>query len=156
MRRLSFVLRLSSGAIHSDLFVSGAGSEEGIVATGASTTIWTPDTLLPGYEATTLHFPDDYDGPVTATLVRHKAGTPGAGAFLYVHGYIDYFFQEHFAEQCNAHGYDFYALDLRKYGRSLGSSKHPNFCKDIREYYPDITMAINIIRQEEGESFPGA
>jgi alpha-beta hydrolase superfamily lysophospholipase len=123
------------------------------VSTATSTTAWTADTLLPGYEATTIHFPDDYDGPVTATLVRHKASAPGAGAFLYVHGFIDYFFQEHFADQCNAHGYDFYALDLRKYGRSLGASKHPNFCKDVREYYPDITAAIKIIRQEEGNPF---
>ncbi len=29
----------------------------------------------------------------------------------------DYFFQTEMADQFNQHGYDFYALDLRKYGR---------------------------------------
>ncbi len=36
-------------------------------------------------------------------------------AVLYIHGFIDYFFQTEMAEQFNQHGYDFYALDLRKY-----------------------------------------
>ena len=31
---------------------------------------WTTDRLLPGFEAKRLSFPDDYDGPVTATLVE--------------------------------------------------------------------------------------
>jgi alpha-beta hydrolase superfamily lysophospholipase len=119
-----------------------------VVTSKALTPEWTGDTLLTGFQARTLNFPNDYDGPVTATLVRRKASTPVKRAFLYIHGYIDYFFQEHFAEECNNQGYDFYALDMRKYGRSLGNSKHPNFCKDISEYYPEITAAIRIMEEE--------
>ncbi|TMH97773.1 MAG: alpha/beta hydrolase, partial [Betaproteobacteria bacterium] len=35
---------------------------------------WRPDTLLGGFEALQLQFPDDYDGAVVATLVRLPAG----------------------------------------------------------------------------------
>ena len=64
---------------------------------------------------------------------------------LYVHGFIDYFFQRHIAERFAMEGYAFYALDLRKHGRSLRPHQHPNFCKNIAEYYPDITRAIDVI-----------
>jgi alpha-beta hydrolase superfamily lysophospholipase len=42
-------------------------------------------------------------------------------------------------------GYAFYALDLRKHGRSLRPHQHPNFCKNIAEYYPEITRSIDVI-----------
>jgi alpha-beta hydrolase superfamily lysophospholipase len=69
---------------------------------------------------------------------------------LYLHGYVDYFFQTHLAEFFTARGYDFYALDLRKYGRSLRSHQTPNFCRDIAEYYPEIDRALKIIRDDDG------
>ena len=50
------------------------------------------DVLGSGYEQTTLNFPDDYEGQVTATLVRKKAEQPTSKAVLYIHGFIDYFF----------------------------------------------------------------
>ena len=107
---------------------------------------WSPDSLLPGFEAVTLRFPDDYDGPVRATLVRRRAAAPTRRAVLYIHGFIDYFHQAHLAGEYNARGYHFYALDLRKYGRSLRGDPHPNFVKDVREYYPEISAAIAPIR----------
>lgn len=113
---------------------------------------WSPDSLLPGFEAVTLRFPDDYDGPVRATLVRRRAAAPTRRAVLYIHGFIDYFHQTHLADEYNARGYHFYALDLRKYGRSLRGDPHPNFVKDVREYYPEISAAIAIIREDEGIS----
>ncbi len=106
---------------------------------------WRPDPLLDGFEALELQFPDDYDGPVVATLVRLPAGEPRRGAALYLHGYSDYFFQRHMAERFAAEGFAFFALDLRKYGRSLRPHQHPNFCKDVAEYYADITAAIDAI-----------
>ncbi len=109
---------------------------------------WTADKLLPGFESATLEFPPDYDGPVVATLVR-KAGAPEhRRAVLYIHGFIDYFFQAHMAERFEAEGWSFHALDLRKHGRSLLAGQHPCFCKRIDEYFPDITRAIGIIREE--------
>ena len=101
-----------------------------------------PDRLLPGYEALEFAAPDDYDGRVVTTLVRLPAGDAPRGAVLYVHGFIDYFFQRHMAERFAAEGYAFYALDLRKHGRSLLPHQHPCFCKDIAEYYGDITRAL--------------
>jgi alpha-beta hydrolase superfamily lysophospholipase len=106
---------------------------------------WTPDRLLPGFESLELAFPQDYDGPVVATLVRLPGGDARRGAVLYVHGYTDYFFQRHMAERFAAEGYAFHALDLRKHGRSLRPPQHPNFCKHINEYFADITRAIEEI-----------
>jgi alpha-beta hydrolase superfamily lysophospholipase len=106
---------------------------------------WQPDRLLPGFEAKTLEFPDDYEGRVVATLVRLPAGDAPRGAVLYVHGFVDYFFQRHMAERFAAEGYAFHALDLRKYGRSLLPHQHPNFCKNLAEYDPDIGAAIDAI-----------
>ena len=52
------------------------------------------DVLGSGYEQTTLNFPDDYEGKVTATLVRKKSATTTQKAVLYIHGFIDYFFHK--------------------------------------------------------------
>lgn len=106
---------------------------------------WRPDTLLPGFEALELRFPDDYDGAVVATLVRLPVADAPAGAALYVHGFSDYFFQRHMAERFAAEGYAFHALDLRKHGRSLRRHQHPNFCKSLSEYYADISSALEAI-----------
>lgn len=106
---------------------------------------WQPDRLLEGFEALELDQPEDYDGPVAATLVRLPAGDAPRGPVLYVHGYCDYFFQRHMAERFAAHGYAFYALDLRKHGRSLRPHQHPNFCKRIEEYFADVTRALEEI-----------
>jgi alpha-beta hydrolase superfamily lysophospholipase len=106
---------------------------------------WRPDRCLPGFEALELPFPDDYDGAVVATLVRLPSGAAPRGAVLYVHGFADYFFQRHMAERFAAEGYAFYALDLRKHGRSLRGHQHPNFCKSVSEYYPELTRAIDEI-----------
>jgi alpha-beta hydrolase superfamily lysophospholipase len=106
---------------------------------------WQPDRLLAGFEALELEFPDDYDGAAVATLVRLPAGDAPRGPVLYVHGFSDYFFQRHMAERFSLEGYAFYALDLRKHGRSLKPHQHPNFCKSVAEYYADISAAIGAI-----------
>jgi alpha-beta hydrolase superfamily lysophospholipase len=49
------------------------------------------------------------------------------------------------AERFAAEGYAFYALDLRKHGRSLLAHQHPCFCKDVAEYHADITRALEEI-----------
>ena len=110
---------------------------------------YAPDILGAGYEQLTLNFPDDYEGKVVATLVRKKATQPTQKAVLYIHGFLDYFFQTEMAEQFNAHGYDFYALDLRKYGRS--KLPHQIFYNvlDLNEYDAEITQALEIIGQEK-------
>ena len=103
---------------------------------------WQADALLEGFEAKTLEFAPDYDGAVVATLVRLPAGATPRGTVLYVHGFVDYFFQRHMALRFAQEGYAFYALDLRKHGRSLLPHQHPCFCMRLDEYYPEITRAL--------------
>ncbi len=112
--------------------------------------LWVPDKLMPAYESATLEFPPDYDGPVVATLVRKAGAAPQKRAVLYVHGFVDYFFQAHMAERFESEGWSFYALDLRKHGRSLLPGQHPCFCKHISEYFADITRAIDIVAETVG------
>ena len=110
-----------------------------------------PDLLGAGWTARTLHLRPDDEGPVVATLVR-RAGPaqPTRRAVLYVHGYIDYFFQAHVGDAWAEHGYDFYAIDLRKYGRSLLPGQTPNFTTDLRAYLEELDAAARIIREQDG------
>ena len=89
----------------------------------------------------------DYEGEVMAVLISSNFNVGNRKCILYIHGYIDYFFHPHLGEKFNAHDYDFYALDLRKYGRSLLEHQHPNYCKDIREYFEEMTVAIRQIHK---------
>ncbi|AZM37995.1 alpha/beta hydrolase [Acinetobacter baumannii] len=106
------------------------------------------DILGEDYQQLTLNFADDYDGKVVATLVRKKSAQATKKAVLYIHGFCDYFFQTEMAEQFNQHGYDFYALDLRKYGRSKLPHQKFYYLLDLREYDAEITKALEIIGQE--------
>jgi alpha-beta hydrolase superfamily lysophospholipase len=106
---------------------------------------WQPDRLLEGFEALEQRMPEDYDGEVVATLVRLRAKSASRGAVLYVHGFVDYFFQRHMAERFAAEGYAFYALDCRKHGRSLRAYQHPCFCKHVHEYFVDLDWALREI-----------
>ena len=62
-------------------------------------TEYQPDILGTGFEILTLNLTDDYDGKVIATLVRKQAVQATKKAVLYIHGFIDYFFQTEMAEQ---------------------------------------------------------
>src|SRR3954464_12676143 len=107
-----------------------------------------PDVLGADYESLRLTFEDDAEGEVVATLVRRRA--PGRKAVLYVHGFVDYFFQSHLADFYVERGYSFYALDLRKYGRSLLPHQTPNFARSLTDYFPELDEAARIIRDEDG------
>ena len=69
---------------------------------------------------------------------------------LHVHGFADYFFQTPSADFWVEQGYDFYALDLRKYGRSLRDHQTPNFVTDLAHYYPEIDEAYRRIVERDG------
>ncbi len=88
------------------------------------------------------------EASVIATLVS-KACSGSRKAFLYLHGYVDYFFQRHLADQVVAAGYNFYALDLHRCGRSLRAGQIPHFCTSVAEYYPELTAALAVIRQHD-------
>jgi alpha-beta hydrolase superfamily lysophospholipase len=109
------------------------------------------DILGAPYECETLELPDDDEGAVVATLVRRPSDQRTArGAVLHVHGFCDYFFQTAEAEFFTGLGYDFYALDLRKYGRSLLPHQTPNFILDLAEYDPELDAAARLIRERDG------
>lgn len=92
--------------------------------------------------------PDDYGGSVRCAVVRLLAPENKGRAVLYIHGFNDYFFQTEMARQFVAHGYNFYALDLRKYGRSLLPGQKPFEVRSLNEYFPDLDSALNIVRRE--------
>jgi alpha-beta hydrolase superfamily lysophospholipase len=105
------------------------------------------DVLGPHYSATTIPLRPDDEGEVVATLIERGAGAPSRRAVLYVHGFVDYFFQTHLADAWIADGFDFYALDLRKYGRSLRAHQTPNYCTDLSAYFEELDEAARIIHE---------
>lgn len=90
----------------------------------------------------TINLQPDYEGKVTATLISKSSSEPSTNAILYIHGYVDYFFQNHMAQAFTTGGFNFYALELRKYGRSLLPHQHPNYARSIFEYYEEIDRAM--------------
>lgn len=110
-------------------------------------TDWHPD-ILPGYEARYVNEPTAFDGPCRATIVRRFASRPSQKAYLYIHGFNDYFFQKEMGEIFCDSGYNFYAVDLRRYGRSRLPWQYPFNIRDMREYFADIDSAICQIRRD--------
>lgn len=118
---------------------------------------WRPDPV-PGWQQATLELGADDEGPLVATLVRIDpavASRPGSGraphlarrpAVLYVHGFNDYVFQSHVADELAAHGYTFYGLDLRRCGRSWREGQTPHWCRELAEYAQELTLAARLIR----------
>lgn len=101
------------------------------------------------YYLETIKLPNDYEGKVVATLVSKSRIHRSDSAVIYLHGWADYFFHDHLASWFNEKGYDFYALELRKYGRSLLPHQKPNYCRDLQEYFPEIDSAIQRVVQRD-------
>ena len=137
---------------------------------------WETDSLLGApFEQLTFNFgiePTE-NTPAYATLVRypgphhptaHEQDTvaPASGpladdwasrpAILWIHGLTDYFFHQHVAHYFHEHGFAFYALDLRKCGRSLRADQTPHHCLDIAEYYEELDAAAELIAQTHNQA----
>ncbi len=108
------------------------------------------DVLGAPYEARTITLTPDDEGPIVATLVRRAAAVPTNRALLYLHGFSDYFFQTELAEFAVRQGCDFYALDLRKSGRSRLEGQTPHFVRDLGEYDDELDEAMRLIREVDG------
>lgn len=121
---------------------------------------WREDVLGEGFSQLTFDLGQDDEGPLVATLVRAlPSETPWwRRAFtaprpfehvdvLYLHGWSDYFFQTELARFWADRGARFYALDLRKYGRSLRDGQTPGFIADLAEYDLEIGMALREIER---------
>ncbi|UWF77214.1 MULTISPECIES: alpha/beta hydrolase [Microbacterium] len=115
---------------------------------------WVADVLGDGFEQQTLTLGDDEEGPVVATLVRALPDAVPWWRFgqdtrpladvdvLYVHGWSDYFFQRRLARFWTSRGARFFALDLRKYGRSLRPGQTPGYITNLDAYDEDIAAAL--------------
>ncbi|UOE46179.1 alpha/beta hydrolase [Agromyces larvae] len=126
---------------------------------GSALPKWEPDVLGSGFERLELPLGDDDEGAVVATLVRHRRGWAdriggllGRGAaagadVLYVHGWSDYFFNPELAQYWSSAGARFFALDLRKYGRSLREWQTPGYVTDLATYDADIEAALAAMGQ---------
>lgn len=125
---------------------------------------WRPDILGPGFQQATLALAPDAEGDVVATLVRFepwprladlRPGRPAEDTdVLYVHGWSDYFFQTELARFWHEHGARFFALDLRKYGRSLRPGQTPGFVDSLGTYDEDIAAALEAMGHGEQEQAP--
>ncbi len=112
---------------------------------------WVPDVLA-GYWQYTIPLGRDPDGEgdIVATLVRRGPHTSADHAVLAVHGYTDYFFQTELADHFSDRGFTFYALDLRKCGRSHRGDQTPHFTTDLAQYDDELGRALTLIREQSG------
>jgi alpha-beta hydrolase superfamily lysophospholipase len=110
------------------------------------------DVLGTPYERMTIDLGEDDEGAVVATLIRRRCAEPSTRAVLYIHGFTDYFFQTHLADFYLAQGIDFYAIDLRKHGRSLLSHQTANYVRHMEDYYAELDEALRIIREVDDHS----
>lgn len=117
-----------------------------------------PDGAAPAGARPTSAAPTPGQAPATRSPTSPATGAvPAEGerrrrAVLYVHGFVDYFFQTHLADAFEEHGYTFYAIDLRGYGRSLAhwteAGKDPNMVTDLSLHAQDLDAAAAVVRDE--------
>ncbi len=115
---------------------------------GVSAQSWSTDILGHGYESATIDMGRDYSGKIDCTLIRLNSNCSKGRAVLYVHGFNDYFFQTEMGEEFTGHCFNFYAVDLRKYGRSLRQGQVRGQLRNMDEYCADIDTALNIMQKE--------
>ena len=108
---------------------------------------WHPD-ILPGYESRFVNQGIAFDGPCRSTIIRRMSKRPSRRAYLYIHGFNDYFFQSEMGVRLADSGYNFYAVDLRRYGRSKLPWQYPFDIRSQKEYFNDIDSALAQIRRD--------
>lgn len=122
-----------------------------IFTTSGSSPQWQPDILGDGYEMRQVDQGEDYSGKVISTIIRKLApdSLPTRRGVLYIHGFNDYFLNAQMGDEFVGHGYDFYAVDLRKYGRSILPGQKLFEARSLNEYFPDIDSAL-VVMQRSG------
>lgn len=110
------------------------------------------DVLGHPWEAETIALPPDEEGEVVATLVRRRAELPTERAVLHVHGFADYFFHAAYGEWWVERDHDMYALDLRKYGRSIRPHQTATYVADLEEYFAELDLAWERITKRDGHT----
>lgn len=107
---------------------------------------WQPDILGDGFEMRHVDQGEDYSGKINSTIIRKLTPDSRRGV-LYVHGFNDYFFNAKMGDEFVGHGYDFYAVDLRKYGRSILPGQKLFEVRSLTEYFPDIDSALVVMQR---------
>jgi len=110
------------------------------------------DVLGHPWRAETIALPPDAEGEVVATLVSRRATTPTERAVLHVHGFADYFFQAEYGEWWLERDHDMYAMDLRKYGRSIRPHQTPTYVADLAEYFAELDLAWQRVTERDGHT----
>ena len=127
---------------------------------------WKPDSVLEGYQQATVHLGEDAEGEIVATFVRkdpskltlqerwrrwHFSVRGHCLAIMYVHGWNDYFYRRHASEYWESLGIPFYAVDLRKFGRSYRPYQTPGYIEDLHEYRLEFNALRDQIVKEQGK-----
>lgn len=73
-------------------------------------------------------------------------GSPLPSAVLYLPGFVDYFFQSHFAQAFINAGIEFYGLDQRAQGRSI-TDGDLEYINDLRLRNVEIAYAVRKLRE---------
>lgn len=126
------------------------------IKTATEPSIWVDDLLLAGYQTQQISLAEievaasEPAESLRAMLVRRNPPLRRR-AVLYVHGWNDYFFQTHLADFFTELGYDFYALDLRRYGRSLVEGQFAGFTTAVEDYYVELDAAVELIRADHDQ-----
>jgi alpha-beta hydrolase superfamily lysophospholipase len=117
---------------------------------------WHTD-FLDGYETADLELPgvvpaagEPDDVELVATLIR-RLPSGSRRAVLYLHGWNDYFFQTHLADYLSDLGLDFYAIDLRRYGRSLRRGHLRGFITNLDDYALELDAAADVIAADHDQ-----
>jgi alpha-beta hydrolase superfamily lysophospholipase len=152
MKKLLWALSLLVFILAALIFWSGLPSKEPLRYQREWTLSPLDSLINRTYRIEKIELPDDYEGKVSATLLCKPAPQAGNKAVLHIHGWADYFFHDHLAQWYQARGYDFYALELRKYGRSLRPEQKPNYCRDLHEYFPELDEALLRITERDSNT----
>ena len=127
---------------------------------------WKPDSVLEGSQQATVHLGEDAEGEIVATFVRkdpskltlqerwrrwHFSVRGHRLAIMYVHGWNDYFYRRHASEYWESLGIPFYAVDLRKFGRSYRPYQTPGYIEDLHEYRLEFNALRDQIVKEQGK-----
>ncbi|MDE7024453.1 MAG: alpha/beta hydrolase [Paramuribaculum sp.] len=108
---------------------------------------WHSDILGGEFEMRYVNQGYGYNEGVRCTLVRLLASENKGRAVVYIHGFNDYFFQSEMAERFVAQGYNFYAVDLRNYGRSIMKGQRKFDIRSMNEYFPDVDSVLTAARR---------
>ena len=88
-----------------------------------------------------------YTNKYQANLI-YKIKPNSKKAVLYIHGFNDYFFNKEFASNFLNQGYSFFAIDLHNHGKNMTKKTKRYYFKDIKEFYPEINRAIDIMENK--------